>query len=122
MVGSLSITLILLTFLLSHDREHFDAHLAGFIYYMTKKLKPSACLAVFSLVVVCMSEKRKNSDQVCGFFLKKLSSRTFISLFCNIDIVFTSHHTSLNRDMSEVSLLITALEVKTKYHTAMIWW
>ena len=116
MVGSLSITLILLTFLLSHDREHFDAHLAGFIYYMTKKLKPSAWRSSLLWLFVCQ-RKGKIPTRFVAFFLKKLSSRTFISLFCNIDIVFASHHTSLNRDMSEVSLLITALEVKTKYHT-----
>ena len=59
--------------------------------------------------------EKEKSDQVCGFFFeKKLSSRTFISLFCNIDIVFTIHHTSLNRDMSEVSLLITAFGSQNK--------
>ena len=70
MVGSLSITLILLTFLLSHDREHF-AHLAGFIYVYDQKVK-TQCLAVFSLVVVCMSEKRKNPTKFVAFFEKTI--------------------------------------------------
>ena len=55
--------------------------------------------------------KKKFKKTICCI---KIYGGKCISLFCNIDIVFTIHHTSLNRDMSEVSLLITAFGSQNK--------
>ena len=80
MVGSLSITLILLTFLLSHDGEHFDAHLASFIYYMTKKLKPSAWRSSLLWLFVCQ-RKGKIRPGLWLFFEKKNYQAGLLFLF-----------------------------------------